>query len=60
ANFIEAVQTRQGQYISCLEEIAYRRGFINKKQLLAQAEKLAKTEYGKYLFFVAESVKEKV
>ncbi|MEG1366901.1 MAG: glucose-1-phosphate thymidylyltransferase RfbA [Oscillospiraceae bacterium] len=59
ANFIEAVQTRQGQYISCLEEIAYRRGFITREQLLAQAEKLSKTEYGKYLFFVAESVKQK-
>lgn len=56
ANFIEAVQTRQGQYISCLEEIAYRRGFINKEQLLAQAEKLQKTEYGKYLYYVAETV----
>ncbi|MEG2770553.1 MAG: glucose-1-phosphate thymidylyltransferase, partial [Oscillospiraceae bacterium] len=56
ANFIEAVQTRQGQYISCLEEIAYRRGFINKTQLLAQAEKLSKTEYGQYLFMVAETV----
>ncbi|MEG2020422.1 MAG: glucose-1-phosphate thymidylyltransferase RfbA [Oscillospiraceae bacterium] len=59
ANFIEAVQTRQGQYISCLEEIAFRRGFITREQLLAQAEKLSKTEYGKYLFFVAESVKQK-
>ncbi len=57
ANFIEAVQTRQGQYISCLEEIAYRRGFITKAQLLEQAERLAKTEYGKYLFFVAETAK---
>lgn len=57
ANFIEAVQTRQGQYISCLEEIAYRNGFITKEQLLQQAKILEKTEYGKYLFFVAESVK---
>ncbi len=55
-NFIEAVQTRQGQYVSCLEEIAYRRGFITKQQLLQQAEKLAKTEYGEYLYFVAETV----
>ncbi|MEG1103709.1 MAG: glucose-1-phosphate thymidylyltransferase RfbA [Oscillospiraceae bacterium] len=59
ANFIEAVQTRQGQYISCLEEIAFRRGFISREQLLAQADKLSKTEYGKYLYFVAESVKQK-
>ncbi|MEG0396293.1 MAG: glucose-1-phosphate thymidylyltransferase RfbA [Oscillospiraceae bacterium] len=59
ANFIEAVQTRQGQYISCLEEIAFRRGFITREQLLVQADKLSKTEYGKYLYFVAESVKQK-
>lgn len=58
ANFIEAVQTRQGQYISCLEEIAYRRGFINKQQLLQQAERLSKTEYGKYLFYVADTAKQ--
>lgn len=57
ANFIEAVQTRQGLYVSCLEEIAYRRGFITKKQLLEQADKLQKTEYGQYLYKVAETAK---
>lgn len=59
ANFIEAVQTRQGLYVSCLEEIAYRRGFINKEQLLKQAKKLEKTEYGQYLYQVAESINPK-
>ena len=56
ANFIEAVQTRQGLYISCLEEIAYRRKFINKEQLLKLAEPLRQTEYGKYLLQIAETV----
>lgn len=55
ANFVETVQTRQGLYVSCIEEIAFRRGFINKEQLLLLAENLKKTEYGQYLFKVAES-----
>ena len=59
ANFVEAVQTRQGLYIACLEEIAYRNKFIDKEQLLAQAERLKSTEYGQYLFHVAETVKVK-
>lgn len=54
ANFVETVQNRQGLYVSCIEEIAYRRGFITREQLLAQAEKLKKSEYGQYLFKVAE------
>jgi len=57
ANFVEAVQTRQGLYISCLEEIAYRRKFITKDQLLQQAERLKTTEYGQYLFQVAATAK---
>ena len=57
ANFIEAVQTRQGLYVACLEEIAYRNGFIDKAQLLRQAERLQKTEYGQYLYQIAETVK---
>lgn len=57
ANFIEAVQTRQGLYVACLEEIAYRNGFIDKAQLLKQAERLQKTEYGQYLYQIAETVK---
>lgn len=54
ANFVEAVQTRQGLYIACLEEIAYRNGYISREQLLEEAEKLATTEYGQYLFQIAE------
>ncbi len=57
ANFIEAVQTRQGLYVACLEEIAYRNGFINKEQLLNQADRFQKTEYGQYLYQIAETVK---
>lgn len=53
SNFVEAVQTRQGLYIACIEEIAFRKGFITKEQLLAQAELLKKSEYGEYLFKVA-------
>lgn len=59
ANFIEAVQTRQGLYVACLEEIAYRNRFIDKAQLLQQAKRLEKTEYGQYLYQVAETVRPK-
>ncbi|SCN23732.1 Glucose-1-phosphate thymidylyltransferase [Clostridium sp. N3C] len=54
ANFVEAVQTRQGLYIACIEEIAYRKGFIDKNQLLNLAEKLSKVEYGQYLMRIAK------
>ena len=56
ANFVAAFQKRQGLYISCIEEIAYRRGFIDKDQLKKLAEPLLKTEYGKYLLEVAEGL----
>lgn len=49
ANFVEAVQKRQGLYISCVEEIAYRNGWINDEQLLDLADGLIKTDYGEYL-----------
>ncbi len=54
ANFVETVQTRQGLYISCIEEIAYRKGFIDRTMLLKLADRLKKTEYGQYLYKVAE------
>ena len=54
ANFVEAIQTRQGLYVACIEEIAYINGFINKEQLLKIAEPLMKTEYGKYLMQIAD------
>lgn len=56
SNYVEAVQTRQGLYIACLEEIAYRKGYINKEQLLKLAKPLMKTEYGKYLIKVSEEI----
>jgi len=49
AEYIEAVQSRQGFYISCLEEIAWRRGFINKEQLREIGESLKMTDYGQYI-----------
>ncbi len=52
-NFIETVQKRQGLYIACLEEIAYLKGYISKEQLLIMAEELKKTDYGQYLFNLA-------
>ena len=58
SNFVEAVQTRQGLYIACLEEIAYRKGYINKEQLLELAKPLMKTEYGQYLVRIANENKE--
>ena len=56
ADFVAAFQKRQGLYISCIEEIAYKRGFISKEQLLALAEPLMKTDYGKYMKEVAEGL----
>lgn len=49
SNFVEAVQNRQGTYIACLEEIAYKRGWINSQDVIKLAEPLMKTGYGKYL-----------
>lgn len=49
AEFVEAVQDRQGFYIACIEEIAWRRGFINTEELLAIGESLKMTDYGQYL-----------
>lgn len=54
ANFVEAVQTRQGLYVACIEEIAYRKKFISREKLLELAQPLLKTEYGQYLVSVAK------
>lgn len=54
ANFVSIVQKRQGMYIACLEEIAYRMGYINKDQLVELAQPMLKTDYGQYLLRVAE------
>ncbi|WP_034446051.1 glucose-1-phosphate thymidylyltransferase RfbA [Butyrivibrio sp. AE2032] len=56
SDFVCAFQKRQGLYISCIEEIAYKRGFIDKDQLLKLAEPLMKTDYGKYLVEVANGL----
>lgn len=56
ADFVSAFQKRQGLYISCIEEIAYKRGFIDADQLRRLAEPLLKTEYGQYLLDVANGL----
>lgn len=53
AEYVAIVQARQGFYISCIEEIAWRRGFITTKQLAEIGRKLAMTEYGQYLMTIA-------
>lgn len=56
ADFVSAFQKRQGLYISCIEEIAYKRGFIDKEQLIKLAQPLLKTEYGQYLIEIANGL----
>ena len=55
AQFVEAVQSRQGFYISCLEEIAWRRGFIDDAKLRAIGESLSMTDYGQYLLSLPDA-----
>ncbi|MBR5939292.1 glucose-1-phosphate thymidylyltransferase RfbA [Candidatus Saccharibacteria bacterium] len=57
--FVETVQSRQGLYIACIEEIAWRQGFIDNDQLRAIGEELKKTAYGKYILSLLEEGKEK-
>lgn len=56
AEYVAAVQKRQGLYVSCIEEIAYKKGFINKEQLVKLAQPLLKTAYGQYLIEVSEGL----
>lgn len=56
ADFVCAFQKRQGLYISCIEEIAYKKGFIAKEQLVKLAQPLLKTAYGEYLMMIAEGL----
>lgn len=56
AEFVAAVQKRQGLYVSCIEEIAYKRGFITREQLIELAQPLLKTSYGQYLMEIAEGL----
>lgn len=57
SNFVEAVQNTQGTYIACLEEIAYRKGWINADKVIELAQPLLKTGYGQYLVDVVEELK---
>lgn len=57
AEFVETVQDRQGFYVSCIEEIAWRRGFITTEQLRALGEELKMTDYGQYLISLSEGEK---
>lgn len=54
ADFVSIIQRRQGLYISCIEEIAYRRGYISVDQLLELSQPMLKTEYGQYLLRIAD------
>lgn len=54
AEFVEAVQSRQGLYVACIEEIAWRRGFVDDAGLKAVGEELKMTDYGKYLLALLE------
>ena len=57
SNFVRTVQKRQGLYIACIEEIAYRMGYITKEQLIALAQSTLKTDYGQYLLAIANEKK---
>ena len=57
SNFVRTIQKRQGLYVSCVEEIAYRMGYIDKDQLINLAQSTLKTEYGQYLMMVANEKK---
>ena len=54
SNFIHSIQARQGLQVACLEEIAFRKGYIDREDLLEQAQRLKQNAYGQYLQRVAE------
>ena len=54
SSFVEAIQTRQGLYVACIEEIAYRKKYISREQLKGLAEPMSKTDYGRYLLQLAD------
>ena len=54
AEYVEAIQSRQGYYVSCIEEIAWRRGFISTEQLIELGKDLQTTDYGKYIISLAK------
>ena len=53
SEYVEAIQSRQGYYVSCIEEIAFRKGFVDDWQLYSLGKKLEKTAYGKYLIEIS-------
>lgn len=57
SEFVESVQSNQGQYVSCIEEIAWRRGFISDMQLKQLGEELEMTDYGKYILSLLKEEK---
>jgi len=57
AEYVEAIQSRQGFYVSCIEEIAWRRGFINTEQLRTIGESLKVTDYGQYILLLVEEIR---
>ena len=57
AEFVEAIQDRQGFYVACIEEIAWRRGFITREHLLTLGRELEMTDYGQYLLTIAQEEK---
>ena len=57
SNFVATIQKRQGMYVSCIEEIAWRNGWISAQQLKSLGEQLSKTAYGQYLIDLAENHK---
>lgn len=58
AQYVETIQSRQGFYMSCVEEIAWRKGFIDTEKLLELGNELKSTEYGQYLILLAEEAME--
>jgi len=54
SQFVAVVQKRQGLFVSCIEEIAYLKGFITKEKLIEHGKAMEKTDYGKYLLYIAE------
>jgi glucose-1-phosphate thymidylyltransferase len=58
SGFVHALQERQGMMISCPEEIAYRRGYIDRTQLVALAEAMSSNQYGEYLLRLADELEQ--
>jgi glucose-1-phosphate thymidylyltransferase len=54
SSFVQTVQKRQGLYVSCIEEIAFRNGWISKEQLKKTGDSMSKTDYGQYLLSILE------